>query len=91
MDTDKKKYRVVLPINGYNEGDIAELTEAEAANFNGGEPTPRVVEYVEEGEASEKNEAPASAEDSTPPADTAGEGGENSGEGGASDAGNENA
>ena len=46
--SDKRKYKVIHPTNGYNEGDIVELTEAEAANYNGGEPEPRVA-LVEEG------------------------------------------
>jgi len=46
--SDKRKYKVIHPTNGYNEGDIVELTEAEAANYNGGESEPRVA-LVEEG------------------------------------------
>lgn len=45
---EKKKYKVIHPTNGLIEGDIVELTETEAANYNGGEPKPRVV-LVEEG------------------------------------------
>lgn len=46
--SDKRKYKVIHPTNGHSEGDIVELTEAEAANYNGGESEPRVA-LVEEG------------------------------------------
>lgn len=49
MSEDKKKYICKLPTNGYEAGQEAMLTDAEAANFNGGEATPRFVLAGEEG------------------------------------------
>lgn len=46
-DTLKKKYKVLLPTNGFEVGSVVELTEAEAANLNAGEPTPRLEEVQE--------------------------------------------
>lgn len=63
------KYKVLLPTNGYEVGSIVELSEEVAANFNGGEPTPR-VELIPEEPAPEVAPAevpPANEEDQTPP------------------------
>lgn len=102
-ETEKKKYKVLHPANGYEEGQIVEITEAEAANINAGEATPRLEEVSEGGEQSgtgeqtppegegapesEPQNPPAPEGEPTPPA---GEGEGAQGEGGA-DAGDQNA
>ncbi len=84
--SDKRKYKVIHPTNGYQEGDIVELTEAEAANYNGGEPEPRVV-LVEEGSGEEsaqsagegESNAGGEGEGASNETDNADKGGENAG------------
>ena len=51
------KYKVLLPTNGSVAGDIIELTPKQAANYNGGEPTPRVELIVEEAAAADAGES----------------------------------
>lgn len=72
----KKTYLCKLPTNGYQPGDIVELTDVEVANFNGGEDIPRFVSTEEaataevpevttptpEGEYKEEEETTPSAE-----------------------------
>lgn len=92
--SDKRKYKVIHPTNGYNEGDVVELTDAEAANYNGGESEPRVV-LVEEGSdgastppAGEgESQAGSEGEGASSETDNADKGGENAG----GDAGGESA
>lgn len=35
-------YKVIYPTNGHQPGEVIEITEAEAANFNAGEAHPRL-------------------------------------------------
>ncbi|TXH50827.1 MAG: hypothetical protein E6Q97_19630 [Desulfurellales bacterium] len=64
---DKKRYRCLLPTNGAQVGDIVEMTEAEAANANGGEAEPRFV--LEEGYVAQDTNVPQTAAvDETPTA-----------------------
>ena len=67
MSDDKKKYICKLPTNGFNTGDEAFLTDAEVANFNGGEEIPRFVLADEVSAADAPVEEKASEE--TPGAD----------------------
>lgn len=85
--SDKRKYKVIHPTNGYNEGDIVELTEAEAANYNGGESEPRVALVEEGSEATPpagegESDAGGEGEGTSNETDDADKGGENAGEGG---------
>lgn len=58
MSEEKKKYICKLPTNGYQAGDEVFLTDAEVANFNGGEETPRFVP-ADESAADAPSETPA--------------------------------
>lgn len=69
MSNDKKKYICVLPTNGYNQGQEAFLTDAEVANFNGGEPKPRFVLADEVPAADAPTEEAAPEETPTAPQD----------------------
>jgi hypothetical protein len=69
MSNDKKKYICKLPTNGYDAGQEAFLTEAEVANFNGGEEHPRFVLADEVGAADTPVET-ADAQPETPAAPT---------------------
>lgn len=55
MSEAKKQYRCILPTNSVEPGEIVKLTDAEVANFNGGEPKPRFVP-VEDGEPTTMSE-----------------------------------
>lgn len=41
MDSTTKKYKCLLPTDGYHEGDIIELSDEEFAGMNANEPEPR--------------------------------------------------
>lgn len=69
MSEDKKKYICKLPTNGYQSGDEAMLTDAEAANFNGGEPVARFVLAEGAGVVDAPGDAEKSSEEVTPPAE----------------------
>lgn len=60
------KYKVLLPTNGFEVGSEVELSEEQAANFNGGEPTPR-VQLVVDAAASGSGEAPQNEGGEAPP------------------------
>ena len=66
------QYKVLLPTNGFEKGQVIELTEAEAYNFNAGEAFPR-VELVKGQEAIVEPavEAPKEPEATTTPAEEA--------------------
>lgn len=77
---DKKKFKVLLPTNGFAAGDVVELTQAQADNYNAGEPTPRVEAVNDapaaagvgetpktEGEGSGDTPPSGEAQDGTPP------------------------
>lgn len=72
-NTDKKQYKCVLPTNGYAEGEIVWLADAEVANFNGGEKLPRFVPVEEASESTTMSEENKDTE-TTPPANEGGEG-----------------
>lgn len=62
----KKKYKVLLPTNGYGAGDTIELTEAEATGINANELQPR-VEEVKAADGGEEAGAAAPQGTSTAP------------------------
>lgn len=66
MSEYRKKYICKLSTNGYQPGDVAMLTDADAANFNGGEEIPRFVLADEVGAV----DAPQSSAEVSGDADT---------------------
>lgn len=55
-NADKKQYKCILATNGYAEGETAWLTDAEVANFNGGEKLPRFAPVEEASQSTAMSE-----------------------------------